>query len=150
MNTKMASLIGKKATSLKHCDKILSTIEKKGRVDIVLNNTGVTLPCSRGDALHTLIQSIKYKLVHEINAISIVDASVPVEAPPIRSRAVPAPVGACEGMKKGVCAKCGKEFEYTGRGVRRYCSDDCKDEVRRERNREFMREYNRKKRAEKA
>ncbi len=150
MNAKIATIIGKKAMSLKHCDKILDTVEKKGRVDIMLNNTGVTLPCVKGDALHTLIQSIKYKLVHEINAITVVETAAPVETPAPRVRTIPAPVGACDGSKTAVCAKCGKEFTYSTKGIRKYCSTECHDEVRRERNREFMREYNRKKRAEKA
>ena len=136
MNAKFATMIGKKAMSLKHCDKILDTVEKKGRVDITLNNTGVTLPCVKGDALHTLIQSIKYKLVHEINAITVVETAAPAEIPVTRARAIPAPVGACEdGIH--ICSQCGKEFTSSNPRAKT-CSSEC----RRSAYLEYQKSYN--------
>lgn len=41
MDNITAEMIGRKAKALKHCNKVLSTIDKKGSATISLNCTGV-------------------------------------------------------------------------------------------------------------
>ena len=59
MDRVSAEDIGKKARALKHCIKVLGTIEKKGSAEIVLNCTGVKLVAHKNDALHLKIATTK-------------------------------------------------------------------------------------------
>ena len=101
MKHKMAEIIGNKARALKHCDKVIATIDKQGRTDILLGNTGIVLPCEKNDAIYTLLQSIRFKLVHEINSIEIVSKANST------ARMLPAPTGACDDVMQGICESCG-------------------------------------------
>ena len=52
-----ANQISMKSRALKHCDKLLNKIDKRGSVDVKLNNTGVVIHVERGDALHSRLQA---------------------------------------------------------------------------------------------
>lgn len=67
--------IGKKARALKHCIKVLGTIDKKGSAEIVLNCTGVKFVVHKNDALHLKIATTKAQLEEEIASYEIVRAS---------------------------------------------------------------------------
>lgn len=124
MNRFVAEVIGRKSRALKHCDKLLKSIEKEGQAVIKLNATGVSLPCTKGDSLHTLLMVERAKLAHEINIIEIAEESRSVIQ-------LPAPVGACDIAK---CPICGEDFtKHHGR--QKYCSDACQAEARRRRQR---------------
>ena len=116
MKHKIAELIGNKARALKHCDKIIAIIDKQGRTDIMLGNTGVVLPCEKNDAIYTLLQSVRFKLAHEINSIEIVSRS---NAP---SRMLPAPNGACDDSMQGICESCGCVITKTS-NHQRFCKE---------------------------
>ncbi|MBR2388991.1 MAG: hypothetical protein IKB02_09610 [Clostridia bacterium] len=75
MDRVSAEDIGKKARALKHCIKVLGTIEKKGSAEIVLNCTGVKLVAHKNDALHLKIATTKAQLEEEIASYEIVRAS---------------------------------------------------------------------------
>ena len=75
MDRVSAEDIGKKARALKHCIKVLGTIEKKGSAEIVLNCTGVKLVAHENDALHLKIATTKAQLEEEIASYEIVRAS---------------------------------------------------------------------------
>ena len=71
----MAEEVGKKAKALKHCIKLLGTIEKKGSAEVVLNCTGVRFTVRSGDAMHLKIATTKAQLEEEIASFEIVRAS---------------------------------------------------------------------------
>lgn len=119
MNTSTAEFIGKSSRALKHCDQLLKKIEKTGEASIKVNATGLTLPCHRGDALHTLLMSERARLYHEINSFEL----TPKTRMAIR---LPAPVGACD---NATCPVCGKEFVKTHQ-ARKYCGDECSHAAR--------------------
>lgn len=118
MNTSTAEFIGKSSRALKHCDQLLKKIEKTGEASIKLNATGLTLPCRRGDALHTLLMSERARLYHEINSFEV----TPKTRMKIR---LPAPVGACDSV---TCPICGKEFTKRHH-AQKYCGSDCRAEA---------------------
>lgn len=67
-----AEAIGKKARALKHCNKLLSKINKEGSAKIVLNCTGVEFVVHKGDAIHLKIQTTRAQLTEDINSYDIV------------------------------------------------------------------------------
>ena len=75
MDRVSAEDIGRKARALKHCIKVLKTIDKKGSAEIVLNCTGVKLVAHKNDALHLKIATTKAQLEEEIASYEIVRAS---------------------------------------------------------------------------
>ncbi len=83
-----AEEIGKKARAAKYCERILSIADKNGMCTVKHGNTGVTFNIVKNDALYTLFQSIKFQLLHELNAITLVTDSAK------SGRYLPAPVGA--------------------------------------------------------
>ena len=136
MKHNVAEIIGMKARALKHCTKILGIVDREGKVNIKIGATGLVLPCEKHDAVHTLLQSERAKLIHEINSIEIT-AGLKRMTP----RALPAPVGACSTR---ICTICGKEF--APKTVRHtVCSDEC----RAEKGRRYAREYYKRTSAEK-
>ena len=133
MKHNIAEAIGRKARALKHCNKIIQTVDKQGRTEILLGNTGVSLPCEKNDAIYTLLQSIRFKIIHEINSMEIVSKIKPSE------RTLPAPTGACEDMTDGhTCVVCGKPIVKVGN--QKYCKE-CAKAVRKD----YLRNYKRKK-----
>ena len=126
MKHNVAELIGRKAKALKHCDKVIQTIDKNGKTEILLGNTGISIPCEKNDAIYSVLQSIRFKLAHEINSIEIVS----------RQRMLPAPNGACVDVPQGVCEACGRTFDNHSGRKRFY--PDCV----RERHKECCRRYN--------
>lgn len=122
MNTSTAEFIGKSSRALKHCDQLLKKIEKTGETSIKVNATGLTLPCRRGDALHTLLMSERARLYHEINSFEL----TPKTRTAIR---LPAPVGACDSV---TCPVCGKEFSKT-HYKQKFCGSACAAVAKKER-----------------
>lgn len=123
-----AELIGKKARALKHCVKILELVDKRGSTEILLNNTGITIPCKKGDAMYTLLQSIKYALAHEINDIQVVSMA--------HAKMLPAPTGACDDTKtEHTCAVCGRAITKMS-NAQKYCAE-CAHKAELARKREY-------------
>lgn len=130
MKHSVAEAIGLKARALKHCDKLISRIDKNGRADIKVCGTGVVLPCEKNDAVYTLLQSIRFRLIHEINSIEIVSG-----VKPATPRSLPAPTGACEEastMPEVQCVVCGKKF-VKHHHRQKYCCEDCAKEAQKSR-----------------
>ena len=137
MKRNIAEIIGGKARALKHCSKVLGIVDKQGKTDILLGNTGIVLPCEKGDAIYTLLQSIRFRLVHEINSIEI------VTRPSTGTRMMIAPSGACDEKPPSVCEMCGTTIVKTG-SRQRYCK-----ECAAKRRQEYYRQYYRQKQAKK-
>lgn len=146
MQRSAAEAIAKKAGALKHCTNLLAHIDRHGGVDIKLGATGLVLPCKRGDAVHTLLQSVRFALIHEINSIEIVENARPFVAPYGASEAAEPELHSHEVSKS--CPWCGKEF-VSAHPTQKYCSHACASEARKKQNREYMREYYRRKAREK-
>lgn len=146
MQRSAAEAIAKKSSALKHCTNLLAHIERYGSVDIKLGATGLVLPCKRGDAVHTLLQSVRFALIHEINSIEIVENARPFVAPYGASEATEAEPHSHEVSK--TCPWCGKEF-VSAHPTQKYCSHACANEAKKKQNREYMREYYRRKSHEK-
>lgn len=142
MQRSAAEAIAKKNSALKHCTNLLAHIERYGSVDIKIGATGLVLPCKRGDAVHTLLQSVRFALIHEINSIEIVENARPFVAPYGASEAAEAEPHPHEVSR--VCPWCGKEF-VSAHPTQKYCSHACASEARKKQNREYMREYYRRK-----
>ena len=115
MKHNIAEIIGRKAKALKHCDKVLAIVDKNGRTDILLGNTGIVLPCEKNDAMHVLLQSIRYKIAYELDSIKITST-------PTAHRALPAPVGACDRPKTHHCVMCGASIVKNS-GRHKYCKE---------------------------
>lgn len=124
MKHDVAEMIGRKARALKHCDKIIQTIDKQGRTEILIGNTGVVIPCEKNDAIYTMLQSIRFKLIHEINSMEIVSKVNPSQ------RMLPAPSGACDNAMQGICEACGRVITKTS-NHQRFCKE-CATARRRE------------------
>ena len=122
MKFSVAEAIARKTKGLKHCDKLLKSIEKKGNIEIPLSGTGVSLPVAKGDAIHTLLQSIRFGLAHEINTIEIANNGVSSK------RYAPAPVGAYQ--PTATCTECGQSF-IKHHATQKYCCEDCAASARR-------------------
>lgn len=118
MHIATAEIIARKTRGAKHCEKLLKSIDKKGDIDIPLGNTGVELPVSKGDPIHTLLKSIHFKLLHEINVIEVAKGVTEN-----RGR-FPAPVGAADAVMS-TCPCCGKVF-YKNSNRQKYCSAECR------------------------
>lgn len=71
MDTKTAAKIAKASRALRHCEKLLETIEKKGEVKIVLNCTGVTFIVKKDDAMYRRIFTTRAQLLEEIASINV-------------------------------------------------------------------------------
>lgn len=93
MDIVTAEAIGKKSRALKHCDKLLSQIDKKGEVWVKLNNTGVQFLVHKDDAIYCRIQRTKYALLDDIRSYELTTRSQRAIEQPVR-RTAPAPVGA--------------------------------------------------------
>lgn len=59
MNQITAEQIARKVRAFKHADKLCKEIEKKGKVTIILNNTGLTFVVQNGDPI--FIHSLELK-----------------------------------------------------------------------------------------
>lgn len=66
---KLAEEIGVKARALKRCDKILKIVDKEGATNLKLGNTGIELPCVKGDVVYSLITNIRARLAYEIESV---------------------------------------------------------------------------------
>ena len=95
MDNVTAEIIGRKARALKHCDKLLATIDKNGSAKVKLNCTGVEFVVHKDDAIYLSIQKTKYALLCDIRSYEITVRAKDAETTPIR-RTAPAPVGAAE------------------------------------------------------
>lgn len=93
MDIVTAETIGRKSKALKHCDRLLSKIDKHGSATIKLNCTGVEFVVHKDDAIYCRIQSTKYRLLDEIRSYELTTQSQRAIAQPVR-RTAPAPVGA--------------------------------------------------------
>lgn len=124
MNNKTAEVIGRKARALKHCEKLLREVDKNGQIEVKLGGTGMVIPCVKNDAIYTLFQSIKFQLVHEINAIEIVMDSKSKNSVVTTPRATAAPFGASD-PEEGFCKHCGQKFIKHDRR-QKYCCVECR------------------------
>lgn len=66
MNQITAEQIARKVRAFKHADKLCKEIEKKGKVTIILNNTGLTFVVQNGDPMHFKIAATRATLAEEI------------------------------------------------------------------------------------
>ena len=93
MDIVTAETIGKKSKALKHCDKLLSKIDKNGSASVKLNCTGVEFVVHKDDAIYCRIQRTKYALLDDIRSYELTTRSQRAVEQPVR-RTAPAPVGA--------------------------------------------------------
>lgn len=91
MDIVTAETIGKKSKALKHCDKLLSKIDKNGSAKVVLNCTGVEFVVHKDDAIYCRIQSTKYRLLDEIRSYELTTRSQRAIEQPVH-RTAPAPL----------------------------------------------------------
>lgn len=91
MDIVTAENIGKKSKALKHCDKLLTKIDKNGSAKVKLNCTGVEFVVHKDDAIYLRIQATKFALLDEIRSYEITTRAT--AAQPVR-RVTPTPVGA--------------------------------------------------------
>lgn len=91
MDVTTAEKLAKKTRALKHCDKVLKEIDKKGEIEIRMNNTGVTFIVKKNDSIYLRYQSMKFKLLDEIHSIEVTERALASQK---NRRNSPAPVGA--------------------------------------------------------
>ena len=91
MDNVTAEIISKKARALKHCNKVLETIEKKGSAVITLNCTGVIFTVQKNDAIYLQLQATRAQLIQDIGSYEIVQKATQQA---VSKRHAPAPVGA--------------------------------------------------------
>ena len=117
MDIVTAETIGKKSKALKHCDKLLSKIDKNGSAKVKLNCTGVEFVVHKDDAIYCRIQHTRYALLDEIRSYELTTRSQRAIEQPVR-RTDPAPVGAApesEVLSDEQAAKKAKKAEYNRR-----------------------------------
>lgn len=90
MDNITAENIGKKSRALKHCNKVIAEIDKKGSATITLNCTGVIFTVHKNDAIYLQLQTTRAQLIQEIGSYEIVQKA---SKPSLSKRFVPAPVG---------------------------------------------------------
>ena len=117
MDIVTAETIGKKSKALKHCDKLLSKIDKNGSAKVKLNCTGVEFVVHKDDAIYCRIQHTRYALLDEIRSYELTTRSQRAIEQPVR-RTAPAPVGAApesEVLSDEQAGKKAKKAEYNRR-----------------------------------
>lgn len=92
MDNITAEMIGKKARALKHCEKLLSKIDKTGSAKVVLNCTGVEFIVHKDDAIYFRIQKTRYELLEDIKSYQLMKSA----AKSIPTRVSPTPICAAE------------------------------------------------------
>ena len=92
MDNITAEVIGKKARALKHCEKLLSKIDKNGSAKVVLNCTGVEFIVHKDDAIYFRIQKTRYELLEDIKSYQLMKSAVKS----VPTRVSPTPVCAAE------------------------------------------------------
>lgn len=90
MDNITAENIGKKSRALKHCNKVIAEIDKKGSATITLNCTGVIFTVHKNDAIYLQLQATRAQLIQEIGSYEIVQKA---SKPSLSKRFAPAPVG---------------------------------------------------------
>lgn len=90
MDNITAENIGKKSRALKHCNKVIAEIDKKGSATITLNCTGVIFTVHKNDAIYLQLQATRAQLIQEIGSYEIVRKA---SKPSLSKRFAPAPVG---------------------------------------------------------
>lgn len=93
MDIKTAETISKKTRALKHCDKLLGKIDRRGKLDVPLNSTGVVFTVTKGDAIYLRIQSLKFNLLDQIHSMEVASKFKEPKATNVK-RTAPAPYGA--------------------------------------------------------
>lgn len=116
MDNITAENIGKKARAFKHCEKLLSAIDKNGQASVKLNCTGVEFIVHKDDAIYCRIQHTKYALLDEIRSYELTTRSQRTIEQSTPSRTAPAPAGAAEMTpKEKLEKKRAKQREYQRR-----------------------------------
>ncbi len=118
MERETAEIIAKKSRALKHCEKILKEVDKKGLKWVKFNNTGVEIKVTKGDAIYLRIQSTMYQLLDEIHSIEVANKAISTTptAVPTARRIAPAPVGAAPITEEELAdIKRAKKSEYNRR-----------------------------------
>lgn len=72
MERQTAEQIAKKVVALKHCNKLLKEIERKGKVVIKINCTGLELVAEANDVLHMRLKTLQASLAEQINSYEII------------------------------------------------------------------------------
>lgn len=117
MDIVTADTIGKKSKALKHCDKLIAEIDKKGFANVKLNCTGVEFTVRKDDAIYCRVQATKYALLDEIRSFELTTRAKRALEQPIR-KIIPAPVGAApaqESEEEKIRRKRAKNAEYQRR-----------------------------------
>lgn len=92
MDKTTAENIGKTARALKHWNKVLSEIDKKGSASIKLNCTGSVLDVQKNDAVYLQLQATRARLIQELGSYEIVQKATSQRS--LSRRFAPAPFGA--------------------------------------------------------
>lgn len=102
MDNITAENIGKKSRALKHCNKVIAEIDKKGSATITLNCTGVIFTVHKNDAIYLQLQATRAQLVQEIGSYEIVQKA---SKSSLSKRFAPAPVGSSIALSDEEMAK---------------------------------------------
>jgi len=89
MNNSTAEILSRKVRALKHCNKVLDEIKKKGSAIITLNCTGVSFVVRQGDAIYLQLETTRAQLAQDIGSYEIIRRTEQATR-----RYAPAPVGA--------------------------------------------------------
>ena len=88
MDKYTAETIAKKARALKHCNKLLTEIDKKGSARISLNCTGVEFIVHKDDAVYLKLKTIRAQLTEDIESYNIVCAATTQPECPVDERKI--------------------------------------------------------------
>ena len=93
MDNATAQEIAIKVRALKHCNKLLKTIDERGAVDLKLNCTGVVIHVVRGDINHLNLKVTQAELTKAIGSYEIIQRATTLHQTASTS-GLPAPTGA--------------------------------------------------------
>ncbi len=122
MDNVVAENIGKKARALKHCNKVLEKIEKKGSTVITLNCTGVVFTVHKNDALYLQLQATRAQLIQDIGSYEIVQKTMQRTT---AQRHAPAPVGASVALSDEEMAKLAEKREKARKWYQAHKKERC-------------------------
>lgn len=136
MDNVTAEIISKKARALKHCNKVLEAIEKKGSAVITLNCTGVVFTVQKNDAIYLQLQATRAQLIQDIGSYEIVQKATKQKT---FTRTAPAPIGSSVALSDEEMAALAEKRERNRKAWHKWY------QANKEKKAEYNRQYKRRK-----
>lgn len=95
MDKRTAEIIAKKVRALKHTNKVIAEIDRRGEKRICINCTGVEFIVRKNDAMYLKLQTTRAQLMEDINNYTVT-VEKNYTATTVSPTFLPAPIGSCD------------------------------------------------------